>query len=258
MQHGQRKVAEVATALIKISVYVRRAELRRRIEGLAFRLVEEMSCASHEEVGKTLDAIENFMHLGRHLYEVEPMNAEVILREIGYLRSVADDHAQSIVRGTPPVGDIEAIFSHPDETLPDTDAQKHSKDHEPPKKRTRQKGAAEPVNNLLDDVANAAMDGEGDATRQDNPAMEDKPAKNAATEPGNGNGEDDQAIRQSDIFEKMRQLSDQKMQLKDIIATFPGVSERTIRYDLKRLCSQGLLERIGPGGPGTYYKVRVV
>jgi predicted HTH transcriptional regulator len=47
-----------------------------------------------------------------------------------------------------------------------------------------------------------------------------------------------------------------KMQLRDFISAFPGVSERTLRYDLKRLFEQGRVVRQGSGGPGSYYVVK--
>ena len=70
--------------------------------------------------------------------------------------------------------------------------------------------------------------------------------------------DDNQAIRQSAIIDKIRQSEGMQIQIKDIIAAFPNYSERTLRYDVQRLCSQGVIERIGSGGPGTRYKIRVL
>lgn len=71
---------------------------------------------------------------------------------------------------------------------------------------------------------------------------------------GNGNGIG-ATIRQSAIINKIRQSG--KAALKDIIAEFPNVSERTLRYDLHKLCSQNIIEKVGNGGPSTYYVLRV-
>jgi Fic family protein len=73
-----------------------------------------------------------------------------------------------------------------------------------------------------------------------------------------GNVNDNAAIRQSDIFQKIKDLPGESIQLKDLMGFFPGVSERTLRYDLQRLSAEGKIERIGQGGPATYYKARVV
>ncbi|MHB9019342.1 MAG: DeoR family transcriptional regulator [Minisyncoccota bacterium] len=58
-------------------------------------------------------------------------------------------------------------------------------------------------------------------------------------------------IRQNLISEKIRQSG--KANVKELISQFPGVSERTLRYDLQRLCDQGIVEKIGSSGPGTSY-----
>ncbi|MBI4093292.1 MAG: DeoR family transcriptional regulator [Candidatus Kerfeldbacteria bacterium] len=44
--------------------------------------------------------------------------------------------------------------------------------------------------------------------------------------------------------------------MKDLIAEFPDVSERTIRYDLQRLLQHGSVERVGNGGPASYYVIK--
>ena len=62
------------------------------------------------------------------------------------------------------------------------------------------------------------------------------------------------AMRQSAIMEIMRQV--QNCRIKDLIAAFPGVSERTLRYDLQKLCEEGTIERVGTAGPGTYYQLK--
>lgn len=73
-------------------------------------------------------------------------------------------------------------------------------------------------------------------------------SKNSAEEDGL-----DATIRQSAIMEKIRQLPN--CQLKDLMGSFTDVSERTLRYDLQRLFSQGLIERVG-AGPSTYYVIK--
>jgi aspartate oxidase len=64
------------------------------------------------------------------------------------------------------------------------------------------------------------------------------------------------AMRQSAIVDIMRQV--QNCRIKDLIAAFPGVSERTLRYDLQKLCEEGTIERLGTAGPGTYYQLHPV
>ncbi|MBM3256958.1 MAG: DeoR family transcriptional regulator [Candidatus Liptonbacteria bacterium] len=44
--------------------------------------------------------------------------------------------------------------------------------------------------------------------------------------------------------------------MKDLMEQFPSTSERTLRYDLQGLVEQGALERVGEGGPGTFYRLK--
>lgn len=62
-------------------------------------------------------------------------------------------------------------------------------------------------------------------------------------------------IRQNLISEKIRQSG--KANVKELISQFPGVSERTIRYDLQKLCDQGVVEKNGSSGPGTSYSPKL-
>lgn len=63
------------------------------------------------------------------------------------------------------------------------------------------------------------------------------------------------AMRHSAILSKIRQSGN--CRIKDIQEVLPEISERTLRYDLQKLSDQGLIERIGSGGPATYYKMRL-
>jgi len=44
--------------------------------------------------------------------------------------------------------------------------------------------------------------------------------------------------------------------LRDLQEIFPEFSERTIRYDIEKLANQGLIERVGNGGPATFYRIK--
>ena len=63
-------------------------------------------------------------------------------------------------------------------------------------------------------------------------------------------------VRQSAILEKIKQLSQSGAEcgLKELMDAFPDVSDRTLRYDLQKLISQGFIVRVGNRGPNTSYK----
>ncbi len=60
--------------------------------------------------------------------------------------------------------------------------------------------------------------------------------------------------REKVILERIRQLGN--CRLKDITEALPDSSERTIRYDLQALLGEGVLERVGNGGPATFYRLK--
>lgn len=62
------------------------------------------------------------------------------------------------------------------------------------------------------------------------------------------------ADRQQRIIAEIRQNPTARM--RDLLAALPGVSERTIRYDIERLVASGIIEREGIGGPATWYRLR--
>lgn len=61
--------------------------------------------------------------------------------------------------------------------------------------------------------------------------------------------------RQSAILAFINKFGNCRM--KDFLESFSGTSERTLRYDLQGLAEQGAIERVGEGGPGTYYRAKL-
>lgn len=62
------------------------------------------------------------------------------------------------------------------------------------------------------------------------------------------------AMRQSAILDRIRQ--NHNCRLKEIQDILPDISERTLRYDMQTLIARGSVERVGNGGPATYYRAR--
>jgi len=61
-------------------------------------------------------------------------------------------------------------------------------------------------------------------------------------------------VRREAILSKIRQAG--SCRLRDIQEALPDISDRTLRYDIQELMVSGEVERIGGGGPATYYRVR--
>lgn len=200
-----QKTQEISLALIKMSVYVRRKELRQRLERLAFQLIEDAANRNFEELLASTDALDGLVKFGKLIYEIEPINANTLLQELNYLNS---EIRQRLGFGIEKKEEIHKAFDRVS-AIKDNGHLYHS-------------------------------------------AMVNESAENGNSHHDNGNGNGiSGTIRQSAIIEKIRQSSNTAM--KDLIAAFPEVSERTLRYDLQKLCNQGVIERIGNGGPSSYY-----
>lgn len=229
---ADQKAQEISAALIKLSVYMRREGLRKVFESLAFNLLGKVASRDIAGFQAIISEIESLTRFGKNLYEIEPVNAEIIIAEIGNLNAAMRQIAELPLPDSSRTTNISGIFGHDGQSL-------FSKSEE-----------SVPQKSVRKQVSKAQSRGED----------KNKEVKDLQEESGKSAGEnnDDQAIRQSAIVEKIRQSGNKAIQLKDIVAGFPSFSERTVRYDLQRLCNQGIIERIGQGGPATYYRIRVI
>ncbi len=266
----RQKIQEISLALIKVSVAARRNEFRQKLEHLSFALLEVFGERDYEKVLAELEKIEIFASFGKLIYEIEPINAKILIEECG---NAANSIRQS--SGFEGKTDISSLFSRNDtlDSLKKNDSNNEKESLDPLKGQKRlslkvsKKNNAVPLRGIsrsetIDDnaaIPNAAIEKNNPAM---NPAIPTEIKNNAVPLRGISRSETieqgDSAIRQSAIVDKIRQSGNQETQLKDIIAGFNDVSERTIRYDLQKLCNQGILERIGSGGPSTYYKIRQI
>lgn len=210
-----QKVQGVALLLVKISVSARRREFRKRVERLAFELLELSASRGYENMLKIIAVLEELVEFGRVIYEIEPLNAACLAGELGNLRLA--------IRQTTGVELLTSI--------------------EPLETSTRQANAATFVNAAIENAA----------TQQPR-ELPELPARGESEE--SSENDEKTSDRQGEIVEKMRQMGNRPLQVKELLAEFPGVSVRTLRYNLQRLCEGGLMVRIGLGGPGTYYRLK--
>ncbi len=205
---ANQKSQQISLALLKLAIYIRRRELRQRIEGLAFQLIEDTASGSFEDALTIIDVLRAIVSFARSIYEIEPINAKIVLQEL-------DNLALAVRESTIASGDIADIFSKLPVVFPEAKNEEENK--------------AIPT------------------------LRSEQVAESGNSNGNNGNGIS-ATIRQSAIIEKIRQSGNTAM--KDIVAAFPDVSERTLRYDLQRLCNQDVIERMGNGGPASYYILR--
>lgn len=226
-----QKAEQISFAIIKISVYVRRRQFRELLEAYALKIAEEAGSGAFSSLFKSKGALESLIRLGKEIYEIEPVNAGILLDELNALRDVVEK-AMALGENQAPSADIGHIFRKEaalfDVSLAKRKNGKQKKSHEADNQAKGENAAIAGLPNSLAEV---------DKTK------------------GSVNVFDNAAMRQSAIIIRMRQFDNSSAQLKELVTAFPEVSERTLRYDLQSLCASGALIRVGAGGPGTYYEL---
>jgi hypothetical protein len=224
-QYLKDKAREISYALVRVSFYIKRPDLKSRLESLSFELLENSAKAgvddSLENLNRALaniSALDGLIRLGYSIYEIEPVNANILVKEL--------DGLNSAIRQ----------FGKMDEELPNLENLFSDRPNEP--EAGSQNANSRYVN--LEELENLDSNDVGDSAKNKN---------------GNGNGLNT-AIRQSEIINRIKLGNGNGCRLKDLIAEFPDVSERTLRYDLQKLCDLGVIERIGNGGPASYYSYK--
>jgi hypothetical protein len=236
---------KIGLLCIKASVTARRQEFRQRLERLSFELVESVAIRDTKAASQALAALDNLIRFGKTIYEIEPMNAEHILQEcIGFRKEIR----QIAELGLPDKEFVQQGVIFPNFVGETT--------KEP---ELKQQGNNAAINNSAKKqdikLPNSQKDTtENSVSKKDSNQKKNKPSQTI----DDLSAENNTTIRHDEIMEKIRQFGKKQFQLKDIIAEFPHVSERTLRYDLRRFCNQGYIERIGMGGPGTSYRLREI
>lgn len=226
------KAQEIAYALIRLAAYVRRKDFRSRLENLALSLVESASAIEPDAALATSASIQSIVKLLVSVYEIETVNARILLGEL-----MRFDSAMRQSFGIDALPDIGSLFSSGNTAnaiaeLPDS---------------------SESGIDVADGIKETRVDIEEGID------LSEAQSKNQSNIVSVGS-----AIRQSAILDKIKvACSDvsgdgaaKGCRMKDLIAEFPDVSERTIRYDLQRLLQHGSVERVGNGGPASYYVIK--
>ena len=102
----EQKSQEIAFAVLRIAAYVRRAELRKRIENLAYDLVADIGLGNEERSINTANGLIALVRFGGHLLAIEPNNTRILIKE---LTNLSADIANSTESSELP--DLETYFS---------------------------------------------------------------------------------------------------------------------------------------------------
>ncbi len=211
-----KKAYEVSYALWRVASRVKSENFKDAIEDAALGLLESSAVENFSKMQSSSSGIEYLLRFGADVGVIHPENSEVIIAELQ--NNINPAIAELYNSAKKEAVSLDGIFS--ENYLPDNE-------------------------NLVDDeiVINESDPEEGRGEFFER-----------TTDNGNGNGVAKSAIRQSAILERIRQNGN--CRIKEIQEILPDASERTLRYDLQNLLSQGLIERVGSGGPATHYKAK--
>ncbi len=226
----KQKAREISYALIRVSFYVRRGNLQSRLEDLAIELLENCARAGMIDGNltnvnhalETISVLDGLVRLAHSIYEIEPVNATLLVRELDSLNS-AIRQSGNPANDLGELPNLENLFSK---------APVISKKIETAKQ------------NSIPEEIKLSTEVFSEPLRREERSSEER------NNVGNGINT---AIRQAAIVNRIKSGNGSGCRLKDLIAEFPDVSERTLRYDLQRLCDQRVINRVGNGGPASYY-----
>lgn len=262
-----QKAQELSHALVRIAVYIRRRELRARIEGLSFDLVDLIHKQDYEQAVLTIESLSGFLKLGSALYEIETINSRIILGELSLLNASIRQFF-----GLDKISDVSVLFS----SSVRSDADSAKGDAMSYGDMDNDYANYELANVKLSELNNAAIGMRQSAIKEEssNAATNDAAADSNSIAANSADSHKfDKAdigtviigstIRQNEILDKIKAMSEKDSsgymtgcRMKDLMASFPDVSERTLRYDLQKLIGRGLVERMGNGGPSSVYVIK--
>jgi hypothetical protein len=222
----RKKAQEVSFVLLKIAGYIRHKELAARLESISYQLIESLYSDDLNTAMAKVEAAIGLSSLASNIGEMNQNNTAIVLRELENLKNGISQYQEA--REVREMPSMEGLFSKLTIAAP----AKQSK----PQVVISQKPAI---------LVRPSQNGNGAVS-----TVQAQPVSVSATMSENTGAA---IIRQNSILATIKLASGKKLQLKDLIAAFPDISERTLRYDLVKLCQIGKLRREGAGGPSNFY-----
>lgn len=251
-QFCAKKSFEISYALLRVSEILRaKSRLADRLEDQAFEL---MSSAAREDLGATkraLTTIRWLVKLGSDGGILPGRHGTVLTKEIDLLHAAIVEFEKRDDLGL----NLENVFTRETADKPDM-----------PNDRTSfvEPSEADDATMSIDDFM-ARQTGKPAIDFDEENGEEFEFSEDSQKEGQNESIAQNTATnivkRQSAMADLIRQSGNLPggktgCQFRYIQESFPGVSERTIRYDLSRLMEEGMIERVGSGGPGSSYRLR--
>lgn len=251
LQAMEKLTLQISQALLRVCRYINQKDLRCRIEAHSVYLLELAAFYDVDELEKTLTIIEQLIFLGEGTGEIQYFNGQVLHSQFSILRSlIVEIRERKRIESA-----IDDIFSG--------DYEKH----------TKKADNTATINNAAINRQDAAIQAKVQDVKEPDYAFSGQNSNisghvnNHGIQPralpktviesdisGFTHGGTWSVERQELIARRISELG--KAAMKDLIAAFPDVSERTLRYDLQKMNDRQIIERIGSGGPASYYVVK--
>jgi hypothetical protein len=250
------KCYEVSYALVRIAKNASRSRFAEHLEDLALELLRTAAARSSRDTLKVLEGILYIVRLGSDTGVLNSANSALVVREAEQLVHAMSEYGHiEDARVFAKEEDLSGVFTE----FPELDSFFRNKGMRVSYGESATSDMGEYAG--LDDIGGGADEPEiileeqasvvpEVSTKEERRVREDA-MYDAVAAPDRGQ---DGKNRQARIVELIRQIAQCKM--KDLQENLPGVSERTIRYDIQTLIEQGTIERIGSSGPATFYQVR--
>lgn len=257
-QQNIKKVYEVVYALLRIAGFIGKGEFPAKLEKAGLNLLDSAIAGNEAEAAKALVFIEYLMRIGSDVGIINPANAQVIIREsksinpaiAGFspINGPQEVKISDIFSKNPTLGKSRAMVRHggekrTSEKVVEERTQINAVGVTAQNAEEISKKTAEETDSINDsgDVENNGRKTDIDGPSEQKRATHDEQQDHSII------------MRQGAIVERIRQIGN--CRIKDIQGLLPEISERTLRYDIQRLVEEGVVERMGGGGPATYYRL---
>ena len=223
-QFISKKAYEICYALFRVALNLKQGgSFAGHLQDRGLSLLESAVGENYGNVTSVSKSLEYLLQIGSDVNILNTLNVDLLSNELKQLNAAIVELEKS---ANPLPIDLSGVFSKP-----------------PVVAIEQSEGQYNPVATSKNSFSNG---------------NQEKPFQNGIFYGGvtgsNGNVVVKAAMRQSEILEKIRQSGN--CRLKDLQDHFKDISERTIRYDIQGLVEKGFIDRLGNGGPSTYYKMR--
>ena len=227
-----KKAFEITYALLRLAERnTRNNLLSSHLQQQALDLLGSITSEDYEKAGKTLKTVEYYTRLAVELDFITLKNGQILVAEMRSLEALLETQGQFNHQ------DMVQLFSRP--TLPDLIGS--TQDME----TVRAIEPLPPATSPSVSFPETDFSNERSFIRQnDDPAIE-LPFKTAIRDYSSQK-------RQMIVLQKIK--ANGNCRLREIQDFLPDISDRTLRYDIQKLIEDGLIERMGGGGPAAYYR----